>query len=285
VLIAASILGRACGAAAQTPEEIDRGIGVKKRRRKRRRNRSTPDSVALKEGAGQLTLDDVARAVDGGATDNETANGSGTEGADQAAGEEDAVCAEATATNARDPEISDGGAAGVDPGEADAGELEVVVPEAPAAEALGPVAAAPEVAEGAEGGSAELEVAVRKAAKRAARDRRQYARFVVGGRTKGRVTAIYDAQILDISPGGSLIEHSQVVRPGTLSSLDLELLGKRMSLRCRVARSVVHRSEIQPDGDKELIYHTGLEFLDRSDETRRMIIDYIQSIIEDGNKG
>jgi hypothetical protein len=161
--------------------------------------------------------------------------------------------------------------------EPDPEEIEVVAPEAPET-------AATEVGEGAESGPTELEVAVRKGAKRSARDRRQYARFVVGGRTKGRVTAIYDAQILDISPGGSLIEHSQVVRPGTLSSLDLELLGKRMSLRCRVARSVVHRSEIQPDGDKELVYHTGLEFLDRSDETRKMIIDYIQSIIEDGNK-
>jgi len=283
--MAASILGRACGAGPQTPEEIDRGIGVKKRRRKRRKNKSTPESVALEEGTGQLTLDEVARAAVGGATDSEAANGSGTGGADQEAGQEGAAVEEATTADGRGPGVSDGDAAGVDPAEPDAGEIEVVVPEVPAAEASGAEAAATEVAEGPEGGPAELEVAVRKAAKRAARDRRQYARFVVGGRTKGRVTAIYDAQILDISPGGSLIEHSQVVRPGTLSCLDLDLLGKRMSLKCRVARSVVHRTEIQPDGDKELIYHTGLEFLDRSDETRKMIIDYIQLIIEDGNKG
>lgn len=256
-----------------------------KRRRKRRKNRSSPDSVALEKGTGQLTLDDVARPAVDGVTDGEPANGSGAGGADQEAEEEGAAFGEATAADARDPGVSDGDAAGVDPAEPDAGELEVVAPEAPAAEASGPAAAATKAPEGPESGPAELEVAVRKAAKRAAQDRRQYARFVVGGRTKGRVTAIYDAQILDISPGGSLIEHSQVVRPGTLSCLDLDLLGKRMSLKCRVARSVVHRTEIQPDGDKELIYHTGLEFLDRSDETRKMIIDYIQSIIEDGNKG
>ena len=250
----------------------------------------------------------MAHATVGEATDSDAANGSGTGGADQEAGEEGAAAGEATAADARDPEVSNRDAAGVESGDADPEEIEAVAPEAPAGpdpvsgepvvagmvepdpeeiEVVAPEApetAATEVGEGAESGPTELEVAVRKGAKRSARDRRQYARFVVGGRTKGRVTAIYDAQILDISPGGSLIEHSQVVRPGTLSSLDLELLGKRMSLRCRVARSVVHRSEIQPDGDKELVYHTGLEFLDRSDETRKMIIDYIQSIIEDGNK-
>ena len=107
----------------------------------------------------------------------------------------------------------------------------------------------------------------------------------MGGGTKGRVTSIYDARILDISPGGSLIEHAHLVRPGTMSSLDLDLLGKRMSLKCRVARSVVHRSEVQPDGEQALIYRTGLEFLHPSDETRQVISNFIRSIIVDGNKG
>ncbi len=112
--------------------------------------------------------------------------------------------------------------------------------------------------------------------------RRQYARFVVGGKTRGRVTAVCDAVILNISVGGSLIEHSNVVRPGTISLLDLDLLGKRLSLKCRVARSVVARTETQPDGERELIFHTGLEFLGLSDETRKVISHYIQSIICDG---
>jgi hypothetical protein len=80
-----------------------------------------------------------------------------------------------------------------------------------------------------------------------------------------------------------LIEHVQVVRPGTTSSLDLELYGKRLSLRCRVARSVVHRTEVQPDGEQTLIYHTGMEFVDLPEETRQVICHYIRSFIEDGN--
>jgi hypothetical protein len=55
------------------------------------------------------------------------------------------------------------------------------------------------------------------------RDRRQHPRFTVAGKATGRVTAVHDASLVDISFGGVLIEHSQVVRPGTTSSLDLDL--------------------------------------------------------------
>lgn len=115
------------------------------------------------------------------------------------------------------------------------------------------------------------------------RDRRQHRRFTVAGKATGRVTAVHDASLVDISFGGVLIEHSQVVRPGTTSSLDLDLEGKKLRLMCRVIRSVVNRIELQPDGEQALIYHTGLEFLDLSEETRQVISDYIQSITEDGS--
>ncbi len=116
------------------------------------------------------------------------------------------------------------------------------------------------------------------------RDRRQHPRFtVVVGKATGRVTSVHDASLVDISFGGVLIEHSQVVRPGTSSSLDLDLDGRRLRFRCSVIRSVVNRIELQPDGEQALIYHTGLEFLDLSEETRQVISDYIQSITEDGS--
>lgn len=111
--------------------------------------------------------------------------------------------------------------------------------------------------------------------------RRQFARFFVGGKAKGRVTAIYDAVVLNLSIGGSLIEHAHVVRPGTLSSLDLDLFGKRLRVKCRVARSVVHGSHVLPTGERELIYRTGLEFLELSETTRQMIGRYIQSMEKD----
>ncbi len=112
--------------------------------------------------------------------------------------------------------------------------------------------------------------------------RRKHPRFVVKGETKGRVAAVSDAVLLNISLGGALIEHAGVVRPGTPSSLELDLRGKRIRLRCRVARSVGNRIEVQPDGEQELIYHTGLQFVEPSDETLQVIGDYIQSLSNEG---
>jgi hypothetical protein len=112
--------------------------------------------------------------------------------------------------------------------------------------------------------------------------RRKHPRFVAKGETKGRVAAVSDAVLLNISLGGALIEHVGVVRPGTPSSLELDLHGKRIRLRCRVARSVGNRIEVQPDGEQELIYHTGLQFVEPSDETLQVIGDYIQSLSNEG---
>ncbi|MFQ5989673.1 MAG: PilZ domain-containing protein [Candidatus Methylomirabilales bacterium] len=112
--------------------------------------------------------------------------------------------------------------------------------------------------------------------------RRKHARFAVKGGAKGRVAVVWDAVLLNISLGGALIEHTNVVRPGTPSSLELELQGQRIRLRCRVARSVAERIQVQPDGERELVYETGLQFVDASDETLQIIGDYIDALGKGG---
>ncbi|MFQ5655909.1 MAG: PilZ domain-containing protein [Candidatus Methylomirabilales bacterium] len=110
---------------------------------------------------------------------------------------------------------------------------------------------------------------------------RRHPRFFVPGKTTGRVTPDYEASLINISLGGVLIEHTQVVQPGTIAYLDIPLLGRGLRLQCRVVRSVVNRPEQEADGERVLIYHTGLEFLDLPEETRQLIGDYIHSITED----
>ena len=116
-------------------------------------------------------------------------------------------------------------------------------------------------------------------------ERRRYPRVNIGGRTKGTVNAVHDVALLDISLGGALIEHTQVVQPGIAFDLVLTLLGQKLKLRCRAVRSVVSRPEGQAKGGQKLIYRTGLEFLQPAAETRQVISDYIRSIIDDEQKG
>ncbi|MFQ5961261.1 MAG: PilZ domain-containing protein [Candidatus Methylomirabilales bacterium] len=106
-------------------------------------------------------------------------------------------------------------------------------------------------------------------------ERRRHPRFVVGGKPTTRMTAVYEASLVDISLGGALIEHAHIVRPGTISYLILTLKAGDVSVRCRVVRSVVHRPEVDPEGERVLIYRTGLEYVDLSHETLRLLDDYI----------
>lgn len=106
-------------------------------------------------------------------------------------------------------------------------------------------------------------------------ERRRHPRFVVGGKATTRVTAVYEASLVDISLGGALVEHAHIVRPGTISYLVLTLKGGEVSVSCRVVRSVVHRPEVDPEGERVLIYRTGLEYIDLSDETLGLLNDYI----------
>ena len=116
------------------------------------------------------------------------------------------------------------------------------------------------------------------------RDKRSCPRVMVGGETKGRVSSSDDALLLNISLGGVLIEHVQPLRPGTLTPLDVELQGNRLKVQCRVVRSVVHRIGLQPDGERALIYHTGLAFVDLSDDARQVISQYVHSMSQDGSE-
>ncbi|MFQ5656587.1 MAG: PilZ domain-containing protein [Candidatus Methylomirabilales bacterium] len=112
-------------------------------------------------------------------------------------------------------------------------------------------------------------------------ERRKHQRFVVGARTKGRIRAGDEVSLVNISFGGAMVEHAGAAQPGTMSSLDLELQNRTLSLRCRVVWSMVVRQEPDLDGEEVTIYRTGLEFLDALEENRQVICDYIESVIEE----
>jgi len=73
------------------------------------------------------------------------------------------------------------------------------------------------------------------------------------------------------SGGGALIEHSNLVRLGTLSFLTLSIDGQEVSLRCRAVRSAIYRYELRPTGEREHVYRTGLEFSAVSEDARRLL--------------
>lgn len=107
-------------------------------------------------------------------------------------------------------------------------------------------------------------------------EKRRYPRWVVGGRLAGRLDTVHNLSFINISLGGMLIEHTDVIRPGDTSLLYLLILGREVTVNCRIVRSLVHRPELQVGGERDLIYRSGLEFLGPSEESLGLINDYIE---------
>lgn len=107
-------------------------------------------------------------------------------------------------------------------------------------------------------------------------DRRRYLRWRVLGKSTGRIAPNHKASLLEISQGGALIEHANLIRPGTVSSLTLSASKQEISLRCRVVRSLVYRHAVWPTGEQDHVYRTGLEFLALSEDSQQLIDEYIE---------
>lgn len=97
---------------------------------------------------------------------------------------------------------------------------------------------------------------------------RGHPRFMVDGRTKGRVNGVEEVCLVSIGLSEALVEHDYVIRPGTTLDIQLTLAGREVKVRCRVVWSMVQRRERKPDGEEALIYRSELEFLGPAHEGR-----------------
>jgi hypothetical protein len=100
--------------------------------------------------------------------------------------------------------------------------------------------------------------------------RRSYLRWDVSGELAGRITSFQTGtcqkvSLVDISMGGALLEHPDMLRPGTMAFLTLPVNGGGIGLKCRSVRSRVDRYEHTPSGARDLVYRTGIEFLATSE--------------------
>lgn len=109
-------------------------------------------------------------------------------------------------------------------------------------------------------------------------DSRRHPRWQVRNQLEGRIAPNHKASLLNISLGGALIEHPNLVRPETVLFLTLFILKREISLRCRVVRSLVYRYAHWPSGEQDLLYRTGLEFLALSETSQKVIDEYIGSL-------
>ncbi len=101
---------------------------------------------------------------------------------------------------------------------------------------------------------------------------RRFPRFQIRG-VMGAITEADEAEVLDLSMGGALVEHRGMFRVGASCFLDLRTAGMLVSILCRVVYSGESRRE--PEGT--LYYRTGVEFLDLPLESQHTLEAVIRS--------
>jgi hypothetical protein len=91
------------------------------------------------------------------------------------------------------------------------------------------------------------------------------------------VTATHEVRILDLSRGGARVEHTNILRPGSVCHLRLALRNRRVTLLCHVVWSrAVGRAEGDM-GDTGLRFHSGLQFASVASDAQVLLAAYLET--------
>lgn len=102
--------------------------------------------------------------------------------------------------------------------------------------------------------------------------KRKPPRFRISGVTAA-ITTLQEAEVMDLSLEGALVEHQGVLQLDAPCFLQLGTDGERFTIRCRVIHSRVSRK-----GTEGILYYqTGLEFLELSRSVEQSLGAFIRS--------
>ncbi len=92
--------------------------------------------------------------------------------------------------------------------------------------------------------------------------RRLHARVNMPGAVQGSVALSTSVQVINLSPGGAMIEHSAHLSPGSPCSLCLLLLGVDLRLKGLIVWSQVKGNRNTAKGEGQIRFRSGLYFPD-----------------------
>ena len=92
-------------------------------------------------------------------------------------------------------------------------------------------------------------------------ERRNATRILVTGRLGARARATLNVRLVDLSRSGARIEHSGLLRPGATYALELPPALNSLVLTAKVVHSRVVGTEATPEGERLLLYQSGLTFV------------------------
>ena len=117
-------------------------------------------------------------------------------------------------------------------------------------------------------------------------ERRKAPRVKLEGQTEGWIQAMFDVTLVDLSTTGALVEHAYPLRPDTIYSLTFSTLHGELTftMKARVVRTFVARSVQPPEGEPELVYRSGLEFVNPTPEQIAALEQLLKPLLEEEEK-
>lgn len=112
-------------------------------------------------------------------------------------------------------------------------------------------------------------------------DRRKLPRFRTAN-IGGFIIPPAEADIINLSMGGALVEHQGGLRVGSVCTLTLKVPEAAVRIKCQVAHSTVDHRATGPKGEGLLFYRTGLQFIDLSRDAEHVMAALIRSYGEGG---
>ncbi len=109
-------------------------------------------------------------------------------------------------------------------------------------------------------------------------DRRQRARVNLPGSLRGPIGPAGDVRVLNLSPGGAMIEHAGRFSPGQTCVLTLRLAEVDLHLRARIAWSRLYSVRTSPPGEEEVRFRSGLQFVDVPESAEGHIRHYLATL-------
>jgi hypothetical protein len=112
----------------------------------------------------------------------------------------------------------------------------------------------------------------------AQRERRQLPRTSLPWQILARVRDLREVRLLDLSVGGTRLEHLGLLRPGAHCEVELPSLLGGLCLPARVTWSIVIGRRRGFDGDRHLLAHTGLRFTPLTATQEATLADALQRV-------
>ena len=91
-----------------------------------------------------------------------------------------------------------------------------------------------------------------------------------------------ETRLIDLSVSGALIEHSIPVRIGSLYRISIPVEGHQIQVSARAVRAYASHFIKGEDGEKHVVYRTGMEFVKLERDAARRLAAYIDRLLAEG---